>query len=188
MSRIATAHTCSGSSGSRVRCSPMARRRSGSFSAKRISSSYFAASCRARHDGWYRYCFRPALSMPTAWSFARGPGAIRTSFQAGGIASASRRSTTSGSRMRSPLASKYWNGRRVPLRVHVRRFDIGSVSTRTGAVHNRGAMEANVIVLLEGDETGQELLDEAVRVLQPDVIGLELEFPRYDLSLESRRA
>src|SRR5690348_10578655 len=49
-------------------------------------------------------------------------------------------------------------------------------------------MDENVIVLLGGDETGQELLEEAVRVLQPDVIGIELEFPRHDLSLESRRA
>jgi isocitrate/isopropylmalate dehydrogenase len=44
------------------------------------------------------------------------------------------------------------------------------------------------IVVLEGDETGQELLEEALRVLAPDVTGLELEFPRFDLSLESRRA
>ena len=49
-------------------------------------------------------------------------------------------------------------------------------------------MEAKTIVVLEGDETGQELLEEALRVLAPDVTGLELEFPRYDLSLESRRA
>jgi len=42
-------------------------------------------------------------------------------------------------------------------------------------------------VVLEGDETGQELLEEALRVLQPDVLGLELEFPRFDLSLEARR-
>jgi isocitrate dehydrogenase (NAD+) len=49
-------------------------------------------------------------------------------------------------------------------------------------------MEARAIVVLEGDETGQELLEEALRVLQPDVVGLELEFPRYDLSLQSRRA
>jgi isocitrate dehydrogenase (NAD+) len=46
----------------------------------------------------------------------------------------------------------------------------------------------NTIVVLEGDQTGQELLEEALRVLVPEVIGLELEFPRYDLSLESRRA
>jgi isocitrate dehydrogenase (NAD+) len=44
------------------------------------------------------------------------------------------------------------------------------------------------IVILEGDETGQELLEEALRVLAPDVVGLELELPRYDLSLENRRS
>ena len=48
--------------------------------------------------------------------------------------------------------------------------------------------ETSTIVVLEGDETGQELLEEALRVLAPDVIGLELELPRFDLSLESRRA
>ncbi len=49
-------------------------------------------------------------------------------------------------------------------------------------------MDGKTIVVLEGDETGRELLEEALRVLAPDVIGLELEFPRFDLSLESRRA
>src|SRR5688572_12152646 len=49
-------------------------------------------------------------------------------------------------------------------------------------------METRTIVVLEGDDTGQELLDEALRVLAPDVVGLELELPRYDLSLEARRA
>src|SRR2546427_6696704 len=49
-------------------------------------------------------------------------------------------------------------------------------------------MEARAIAVLEGDQTGQELLEEALRVLRPDVIGLELDFPRYDLSLENRRA
>ena len=48
-------------------------------------------------------------------------------------------------------------------------------------------MDTKTIVVLEGDETGQELLDEALRVLAADTIGFELEFPRYDLSLESRR-
>src|SRR5213593_4719036 len=48
-------------------------------------------------------------------------------------------------------------------------------------------IEGNTIVVLEGDETGQELLEESLRVLAPDVTGLELEFPRFDLSLESRR-
>jgi isocitrate dehydrogenase (NAD+) len=46
----------------------------------------------------------------------------------------------------------------------------------------------STIVVLEGDETGQELLEEALRVLAPDVIGVALEFPRFDLSLETRRA
>ena len=48
-------------------------------------------------------------------------------------------------------------------------------------------MERSAIVVLEGDETGQELLEEALRVLAPDVIGATLEFPRFDLSLEKRR-
>jgi isocitrate dehydrogenase (NAD+) len=43
------------------------------------------------------------------------------------------------------------------------------------------------IVALEGDETGQELLEQALRVLDRDVLGLEIELIRFDLSLESRR-
>jgi len=43
------------------------------------------------------------------------------------------------------------------------------------------------IVILEGDETGQELLEQACRVLEPDVVGLDLELQRFDLSLEHRR-
>jgi isocitrate dehydrogenase (NAD+) len=48
-------------------------------------------------------------------------------------------------------------------------------------------VNVNTIVVLEGDQTGQELLEEALRVLAADVTGLALEFPRYDLSLEARR-
>jgi isocitrate/isopropylmalate dehydrogenase len=44
------------------------------------------------------------------------------------------------------------------------------------------------ITILEGDETGQELLDQALRVLAPDVIGIALELEHFDLSLENRRA
>ena len=43
------------------------------------------------------------------------------------------------------------------------------------------------IIVLEGDETGQELLEQAIRVLDPEVTGLEVELVRYDLSLENRR-
>src|SRR3954452_9372288 len=49
-------------------------------------------------------------------------------------------------------------------------------------------MSLQGIVVLEGDQTGQELLEESLRVLAPEVTGLEIELPRYDLSLESRRA
>jgi isocitrate dehydrogenase (NAD+) len=43
------------------------------------------------------------------------------------------------------------------------------------------------IVVLDGDQTGQELLAESLRVLDRSVIDLELEFEHYDLSLENRR-
>src|SRR5512139_3539257 len=44
------------------------------------------------------------------------------------------------------------------------------------------------ITVLEGNETGQELLDQAVRVLDPEILGLPVELERFDLSLERRRA
>ena len=43
------------------------------------------------------------------------------------------------------------------------------------------------IVVLEGDETGQELLEQACRVLDPEILALELELEPYDLSLANRR-
>jgi len=43
------------------------------------------------------------------------------------------------------------------------------------------------IVVLEGDQTGQELLAEALRVLDPDVIRVPLRFQHFDLSLANRR-
>jgi isocitrate dehydrogenase (NAD+) len=44
------------------------------------------------------------------------------------------------------------------------------------------------LVVLKGDETGQELLDEALRVLAPDVIGFTLDLEVFDLCLANRRA
>jgi isocitrate dehydrogenase (NAD+) len=44
------------------------------------------------------------------------------------------------------------------------------------------------VVVLDGDQTGQELLLESLRVLAPDVIGFDIEFTHFDLSLETRRA
>lgn len=49
-------------------------------------------------------------------------------------------------------------------------------------------MAAPTIAVLEGDETGQELLLEALRLLDRSVIDVELNFERFDLSLENRRA
>ena len=49
-------------------------------------------------------------------------------------------------------------------------------------------MNSHALVVLEGDQTGQELLEAALRVLAPDVIGVELDLPRFDLSLGNRRA
>jgi isocitrate dehydrogenase (NAD+) len=49
-------------------------------------------------------------------------------------------------------------------------------------------LPTSTLVVLEGDQTGQELLLEALRVLEPASIGFALEFERYDLSLTNRRA
>ena len=43
------------------------------------------------------------------------------------------------------------------------------------------------IVVCDGDQTGQELLDEALRVMTPELLGVTLAFEHYDLSLENRR-
>jgi isocitrate/isopropylmalate dehydrogenase len=43
------------------------------------------------------------------------------------------------------------------------------------------------IIVLEGDETGQELLDQAIRVLDTSVTQVDVELEHYDLSLENRR-
>ena len=47
---------------------------------------------------------------------------------------------------------------------------------------------SHTIVVLKGDQTGQELLEEALRVLDRAVIGIDLQFMPFDLSLENRRA
>jgi len=43
------------------------------------------------------------------------------------------------------------------------------------------------IIVLDGDETGQELLEQAIRVLDAELLGLPLELEHFDLSLEHRR-
>lgn len=49
-------------------------------------------------------------------------------------------------------------------------------------------MSKPTIVVMKGDQTGQELLDEALRVLAPDVVCCDLAFETFDLSLDNRRA
>ena len=46
---------------------------------------------------------------------------------------------------------------------------------------------AKTIVILKGDQTGQELLEETMRVIDPSVTGFPTDFVFYDLSLENRR-
>ena len=48
-------------------------------------------------------------------------------------------------------------------------------------------MSGLTIVVLQGDQTGQELLEQSLRLLDPSVIGLEVEQQAFDLSLENRR-
>jgi isocitrate dehydrogenase (NAD+) len=43
------------------------------------------------------------------------------------------------------------------------------------------------IVVMHGDQTGEELLQEGLRVLAPEVVGLDLNFQHFDLSLSKRR-
>lgn len=47
---------------------------------------------------------------------------------------------------------------------------------------------SHTIVVMKGDQTGQELLQEALRVLDPSVTRLDMQFRTFDLSLENRRA
>ena len=49
-------------------------------------------------------------------------------------------------------------------------------------------MSERTITVLEGDQTGQELLEEAQRVIDPNVIRIPLNVQRFNLSLENRRA
>lgn len=43
------------------------------------------------------------------------------------------------------------------------------------------------IVVCDGDETGQDLLEQSLRVLDPQVLGVPIKLQRFDLSLDNRR-
>ena len=68
------------------------------------------------------------------------------------------------------------------LEPHADALGLSGSSPRLRCVRHGGLLK---IIVLEGDETGQELLEQALRVLDPDVLGLELELERFDLSLEN---
>ena len=55
------------------------------------------------------------------------------------------------------------------------------------SVSSAPVTEAIRIVVLDGDETGQELLEQALRVLEPTLLGVEVELEHFDLSLAHRR-
>jgi isocitrate/isopropylmalate dehydrogenase len=48
-------------------------------------------------------------------------------------------------------------------------------------------MPASTIAVLHGDQTGEELLREALRLLTPDVLGFEVRKHDFDLSIDERR-
>src|ERR1700704_922898 len=50
------------------------------------------------------------------------------------------------------------------------------------------SMSAPTVAVLHGDQTGEELLKEALRLLDPAVLGLKLELRDFDLSLEKPRS
>jgi isocitrate dehydrogenase (NAD+) len=58
---------------------------------------------------------------------------------------------------------------------------------RSGAGQPAPSRTALRIIVLEGDETGQELLEQSLRVLDPGVTKVPVELEHYDLSLENRR-
>src|SRR5437879_7489386 len=49
-------------------------------------------------------------------------------------------------------------------------------------------MGAPTIAVLHGDQTGEELLREALRLLEPGVLGIQVETKDFDVSLEARRS
>ncbi len=91
---------------------------------------------------------------------------------------------------RAPLAGRFIGAKTVSG------FDLGTAPATGFSVHraewnqivSRRMDRGITIVALDGDETGQELLEQALRVLDPELLGLDLEVERFDLSLENRRA
>src|SRR5436309_8175525 len=56
-----------------------------------------------------------------------------------------------------------------------------------GPGHIIRSMPGATIAVLHGDQTGEELLREALRLLEPEMLGVEVQIRDFDLSLEERR-
>ncbi|MEJ2708835.1 MAG: isocitrate/isopropylmalate family dehydrogenase [Anaerolineales bacterium] len=53
---------------------------------------------------------------------------------------------------------------------------------------NQKLDERRTVVVMHGDQTGEELLQQALRVMDPELLRVDLDFQHFDLSLQSRRA
>ena len=149
---------------------------------------------RERRAGGVR---RPAAAR------ARRAGARSTAASAAAIRAAA---PTPSPTSRSTATSTSPTTRACPLAEHRRRRPRGCSGSRPSPGSRRASRRCRrtragapsrlappmaddlKIIVLEGDETGQELLEQAIRVLDPEVTGVEAELVHYDLSLENRRA
>jgi isocitrate dehydrogenase (NAD+) len=61
------------------------------------------------------------------------------------------------------------------------------LATRDIMADHAASPSSHTIVVMHGDQTGEELLQQGLRVLDSQLIGLELAFHEFDLSLENRR-
>src|SRR5687768_7259712 len=92
---------------------------------------------------------------------------------------------------RSPAcsASRYPSATSTSLPHQVQRRAARTPAAAPSIISGRFTEMADVprVIVLEGDQTGQELLEQAIRLLDPGVCGRELELEHYDLSLDNRR-
>src|SRR3954447_21327543 len=86
----------------------------------------------------------------------------------------------------SPCYADYTEGKNQAGLARLRPYTLNRRQKRN--IREVRSLERKKIIVMEGDQTGQELLEESLRVLDPSVTGLDLDFERYDLSLENRRA
>ena len=59
--------------------------------------------------------------------------------------------------------------------------------SRAGSGHIISIVSAPKVIVLHGDQTGEELLLQALRLFEPGLLGLGIEMRDFDLSLEQRR-